>query len=56
MQDQIEREEQILEYQLANGEITIEQYNKEMIELQRDYRAASEEAAEEAYRNEMDRW
>lgn len=54
--DQFEREEDFLEQQLNNGEITLTEFNREMRELQRDYRAAAEEAAEQAYRDEMGRW
>lgn len=51
MNRQLEREEEHLEEQLANGEITISEFNKEMRELQRDYHAAAEAAAQEAYDN-----
>ncbi len=54
--DQLEREEEALEEAYNNGEITAKEYNKQMQELQRDYRAAAQEAAEEAYENEMGRW
>ncbi len=56
MYSHFEKEEQYLEEQLANGEITNAEFNKEMRELQRDYRAAAEEAAQEAYDNEMGCW
>jgi hypothetical protein len=52
----IEREEDELERQLADGEITPHQYNEEMRELRRDYQSAAEEAAEHAYRNELTNW
>ena len=55
MTSAIEREEQYLEDQLANGEITNAEFNREMREIQRYYRAAAEEAAEEAYDNEIGR-
>jgi hypothetical protein len=54
--DQFEREEEALEEAYNNGEITAKEYNKQMQELQRDYRAAAQEAAQEAYDNEMGRW
>ena len=54
--DQFEREEEAIGEAYANGEITAKEYNKQMLELQRDYRAAAEEASGEAYRREMDRW
>ena len=52
----IEREEEILEEELARGDISLDEFNKEMRELQRSYRAAAEEAAERAYDDEMERW
>jgi predicted nucleic acid-binding Zn-ribbon protein len=54
--DQLEREEEALEDAYNNGEITVKEYNKQVQELQRDYRAAAQEAAQEAYENEMGRW
>lgn len=56
MMDAFEREEQMLEEQLANGEISNEEFNDEMRELQRDYRGAAQEAAESAYNDVMGRW
>jgi len=54
--DAFEREEEYLEEQLANGEITIKEYNREMLELRRDYQAAAEESAQDAYDREMECW
>ena len=54
--DAYEREEQALEDALANGEISLAEFNREIRELQRDYRAAAQESAEQAYREEMERW
>ncbi len=54
--DQFEREEEAIEEAYANGEITAKEYSKQMRELLQDYRAVAEEAAEEAYFNEMARW
>jgi len=51
-----EREEEDIEERYAKGYITLNEYNEEMRELQRSYAAAAEEAAEDAYQNEMDRW
>ena len=51
-----EREEQALEDELANEEITLAEYNEQMRELQRDMRDAAQEAAQTAYENELDRW
>ena len=53
---QFDREVDFLEAQLERGEISLQEFNREMRELQRDYIAAAEEAAQEAYDREMDRW
>jgi hypothetical protein len=54
--DQLEREEQCLEDDLAAGNITLAEFNREMRELHRSYFAEAEESAQRAYHNEMDRW
>ena len=54
--NQLEREEEYLEEQYANGEITLSELEAEIRELYRSYRAAAEEAAQEAYDNAMERW
>ena len=51
-----EREEQNLEEMLANEEITLAEYNEQMRELQRDMRDAAQEAAHQAYEDELGRW
>ena len=53
---QIEREENFLEQQYADGEITLNEFNDQMRELQRDMRCEAEEAAEEAYNDFMGGW
>jgi len=53
---QFGREEQELCDAYNRGDISLAEYNKAMQELQRDYRDAAREAAEEAYRQEMERW
>jgi hypothetical protein len=53
--NQIEREEEHLEQQLARGEISLAEYNKELRELHRDFRASIQEQAEQAYQDVMDR-
>ena len=53
---QLEREEENLEQQLEGGEITQQEYNRELQELYRDYRNAAEEAAQNAYDDEIERW
>ncbi len=55
--NQIELEEQYLEEEYSNGNITLKEYNSELRELYyRSVRACAEEAAQEAYDNEMGRW
>lgn len=56
MYNKMEREEQDLCDQLNNGEISRSQFNNEMRELQREYRAMEEEACQEAYDKEAENW
>lgn len=53
---QFDREEQQLSDDYNAGLITREEYNRRMRELQRDYRDAAAEAAEQAYDREMSNW
>ncbi len=53
---QYDREEAEIFARLERGEITNKQANEELKELQRDYQIAAREAAEEAYRQELERW
>ena len=55
-QTQLEREEDDLVLALNRGEISPDEYNKQMREIQRDYNQAAREAAEDAYSREMARW
>ena len=52
----IEREAQYLADALDDGEISIDEYEDQMYELEAAYREAAQEAAQEAYDREMDRW
>ncbi len=52
----IDREEDELRRELDEGVITLAQYNKALRELQRDYRAAAEEAGRDAYEREVEKW
>jgi hypothetical protein len=52
----MEREEQYVQDRFDNGEITQEQYNKEIREIYRDYQAEAEESAQDAYQRERDNW
>jgi len=56
MQRHLEIEEKLLEDALEAGEISSAEYTKEVNELYRDYQASAEEAAQEAYDDEMGRW
>ena len=55
---QYEREEEQLESDLIEGRISKAQYNKDLQDMQRDYReemrGLAEEAAERAYNDAMD--
>ena len=53
---QYEREEKDLYMQYENGEISNVELNEALRELERDYRAAAEEAARDAYEAELHRW
>jgi hypothetical protein len=54
--NQYDREEAQLEDDLAAGRITTAEYNKQMRELQADYRAACDEACQDAYDRERSNW
>ena len=54
--NQYDREEDQLISDLNSGLISVAEFNKQMRELQRDYRADAEEAAERAYNEELGRW
>ena len=56
MNTQLEREEQDLDERYERGEISSEEYNRELKEMYRDYRAAAEERAQDAYQAELERW
>lgn len=53
---QFEREEQQLENDLMEGRISNKEFNEQMSELQREYRLAAQEAAQDAYDREMSNW
>ena len=56
IETQIEREEQAIEESYERGEISRKEMEAELRELQRDYQAAAETAAQEAYDAEYARW
>lgn len=53
---EFEREEDQLHEDLRAGLITEAEFRKQLRELQQDYRFAAQEAAQDAYDNEMERW
>lgn len=56
MERACEREEQQAHEDHAAGRITLVELNKRIRDIQRDYRDAAQEAAEDAYERERDRW
>ena len=50
-----EAEQEICDH-LNDGEITDSQFNKEMRELNSEYRSMTEEACQDAYDNEANNW
>lgn len=56
MNTQYEREHDYLVDQVNSGQITQKEFNQQMRDLNRDYQAAAQESAQEAYDREMDRW
>lgn len=54
--NQLEREERQIEDDFAHGLISQAEYNAAMHDLQREYRAAAEEAAQQAYERELENW
>ena len=51
-----EREMESLDQDLENGTIDTKEYNRNIREIENDYRDAARESAQEAYDREMDRW
>ena len=51
-----EQEEQAIIDKYERGEITREEHDRELRELERDCRAAAQEAAEDAYHDELEAW
>lgn len=56
MQAQYEREEEAIIEAANRGEISHAEATKEIKELWRDYLEAARESADNAYRNELERW
>jgi len=53
---QFEKEERYIIEAYEHGEITAKQRDRELRELSLDYQAAAEEAAGQAYEQEIQRW
>lgn len=53
---QLDNELEGLEEQLEGGDITPEEYNRLSRELERDYRDAAKESAQDAYDDELEQW
>jgi hypothetical protein len=53
---QMDREEEQLEHDLENGVITRQEFNEGMRDLQREYREAAQQSAQDAYDREMGLW
>lgn len=56
MERACEREEAAASEDHAAGRIDTKQYNERIRDIQRDYRAAAEDAAQEAYDAEREQW
>jgi hypothetical protein len=55
MNKQFELEEQYLEEALANGKISLKQFNAQMRDLQRGFDDYARQCADEAWQDEYDR-
>ena len=56
MENQIEREERLLDEERESGNMTEKEYSQAMRELHRDYQASAEQSAQEAYDRELSHW
>ena len=54
--NQYEREEEALGRDYAEGRISLKEYNEQMREMQRSYRAEMQEACWDAFDRERDNW
>lgn len=54
--DQYDREMDEFDRQLDDGTLTPEEHRQAVKKLHQDYRAAAEEAAEQAYCDELSNW
>lgn len=53
---QLSHEEDLLDQALNNGEISTEEYNRELRDLHREYRDAAFEQAQEEFRDRVEEW
>lgn len=56
IESQFEREEKMLGEDFDAGHLSDQEYNEAMNQLMRDYQAAAEDSAQDAYDNEMAQW
>ena len=56
MYKQLLTEEEYIEDQFIEGVITKEEFERQIRELNRDYQGAAEEAARDAYEEEINNW
>lgn len=54
--NQFDREEEAIEAAYSRGDIDMKERNRQLRELHRDYRAAAQESAQDAYDQELERW
>jgi predicted nucleic acid-binding Zn-ribbon protein len=54
--DASEREIESLDNDLANGDIDIKEYSRNVRDMEHDYRESARESAQNAYEREMERW
>lgn len=56
IESQLEREEASITEEYNRGNISLKEYNEQIRDLHREYRAMAQEAAQDAYDREMDNW
>jgi hypothetical protein len=56
MREAYEREEDAITEAYNNGDISLDEHNRQLHELQRMYQVEAEEAAQNAYNQELERW
>ena len=56
LRNQFDREMESIERDFENGDMTEKEYRDSIREMERDYREAARESAQEAYYAEYERW